>query len=110
MIVHSSYHPFRSHLEFHAGGVFAERPEDVTELGGVYAAVAVLVELAEGVVVLADIARAHAHPTFDPMTENNSYVLTTGLGIQNVPKKIHTGSVFRSVARFCQIFAQNSAG
>ena len=35
---------------------FHECSEDVPELGGVDAAVAVLVELAEGIVVLADVA------------------------------------------------------
>ena len=50
------------YLQFHAGGVLPEGPEDVSELGGVDAAVAVLVELAEGVVVLPDVAGADSHP------------------------------------------------
>ena len=50
------------YLELHAGWVLPEGPEDVPELGGVDAAVAVLVELAEGVVVLPDVAGADPHP------------------------------------------------
>ena len=37
-------------------------PEDVSELRGVDAAAAVLVELAEGLVVLADVAGGDTHP------------------------------------------------
>ena len=49
------------YLQFHASGVLPQRPEDVSQLGGVDAAVAVLVKLAEGIVVLADVAGCDSH-------------------------------------------------